>query len=113
MQIYVLVIPGNADSDRWPQAFARRAMRTSQEGGEVWISKRMLSARPLADWSWTEGEDPLLKWRDIPDFFRRFTFDGDVGGTDGFLRVARVPANQSLLDAISEVDSPGKVTTLQ
>ena len=94
MQFYFLTEASNANSATWPQRFATHALEAWQNNGDVWISKRVLASRPLVDWDWVEGDDRYLRWRDISTFFAPFTFDGDVGGADGFVRIAHVPENQ-------------------
>jgi hypothetical protein len=99
MQFYFLTEAGNVNSARWRQNFADHGRKAWQDDGDVWISKRMLAARPQADWNWVEGDDPYLRWRDISGFFTPFALDGDVGGPDGFVRIAHTPQNQQRLDA--------------
>lgn len=94
---FFLTEGGRTNNGRWRHDFANRALRVWQEDGDVWISKRALADRPLADWGWIEGDDHNVHWRDFPSFFTAFTFDGDVGGPDGFVRIARSPANESVL----------------
>jgi len=106
MQFYFLTEPGSANSPRWRENFAARGLKSWQENGDIWISKRLLASRPWSEWGWVESDDPYLKWRDIATFFAGYTFDGDVGGTDGFLRIARAPTNQKLLAAM--VRPPGE-----
>ncbi len=98
MQFYFLTEAGNANSADWRQRFATHGLKAWQDDGDLWISKRMLATRPLVDWDWVEGDDPYLHWRDMPAFFTPFTFDGDVGGPDGFVRIAHTPENQQRLE---------------
>ncbi len=98
-KVYRVTEATSPDSPRWRQAFAQLAWQTWREDGDVWISRRLLAETPQPDWGWAEGDDPYLTWRDIPPFFRAFVFDSEVGGTDGFARIARIPGNQALLDS--------------
>ena len=102
MKLYFVTDPGNASSVRWRQSFTTRSLQAWQENGDIWISKRMLAGRPLPEWGWVEGDDQHLRWKDISAFLKQYTFDGDVGGTDGFLRIAHIPANQSLLESAAQ-----------
>jgi hypothetical protein len=99
MQFYFLTEAGNASSARWRQNFATHGLKAWQDGGDIWISKRALAPRPLLDWDWVEGDDPYLSWPQFSKFFAPFALDGDVGGTDGFVRIAHVPENQQRLEA--------------
>jgi len=99
MQFYFLTEAGNASSARWRQNFATHGLKAWQDGGDIWLSKRALAPRPLLDWDWVEGDDPYLSWPQISKFFAPFTLNGDVGGADGFVRIARVPENQQRLEA--------------
>jgi hypothetical protein len=91
------VVPGLADTPNWRREFAEQAGRAWRDGGEVWLSNRLLNDRPRPDGTWVEGDDPRLKWADVPAYFRRFNTDADRGGDDGFVRLARSPGNRRLL----------------
>ena len=99
IRLYFVTDPGNSSSVHWRQSFTTRSLQVWQANGDIWISKRMVAERPLPEWGWVEGDDQHLRWKDISAFFKQYTFDGDVGGTDGFLRIARIPGNQSLLES--------------
>lgn len=105
MKFYVIVEPGNMSTAVWERDFASRGLLAWRRNGEFWISKRMTAKRPAASWGWTEADDPHLKWRDLPAFFEGFAFDGESGGPDGFLRIARNPANQARLEAAAQGSS--------
>ena len=53
--------------------------------------------RPLRSWKWVEGDDPVVSWKDVPEYFRQFDVDCIVGGQDGFLRLARTSRNTARL----------------
>jgi hypothetical protein len=99
VQFYFLTEAGHASAQRWRQNFATHGLKAWADGGDIWISKRMLAQRPVLDWDWVEGDDPYLSWPQISQFFAPFALDGDVGGADGFVRIARVPQNQQRLQA--------------
>lgn len=99
MQFYYVVEPGNVRSATWGREFASCGLQAWRHNGDIWISKRMTAKRPLPAWGWTEADDPHLKWRDLCALFEGFAFDGESGGADGFLRIARSPANQARLQA--------------
>ncbi len=83
---------------RWRGIFAERTEKQWSEGKEAWISERLLARRPEAAWLWVEGDDPRIRWSDLPAAFSQLETDRkiDLGG-DGFLRVAQTQANRDLL----------------
>lgn len=99
---YYITEPGTVYSAVWRRDFASRGLRTWQQNGDIWISKRMTAGQPLPAWRWAEADDPHLKWRDLVVFFEAYAFDGEVGGPDGFLRIARSPGNQARLEATAQ-----------
>ena len=75
---------GNSETHLWREKFEDEFKRVSENGGRVWISKRLLSPRPRPEWLWVEGEDPVIRWEEIPAFFQRFAVERELGGDDGF-----------------------------
>ena len=99
LRITSLVTPGTAQAAGWRSEFARLALETWQEGGDVWISTRALSPRPRAEWNWVEGGDPHLTWPEFPRFFSALEMGERAGGEDGFLRLPPTPGNEHALRA--------------
>ncbi len=85
-------------SKSWSMGASCRALRTWHDGGEVWLSKRFLAARPHPDWGWVEGDHPTVQWTDTRRFFGRLDADSDVGGVDGFERIAKTEKNRATLE---------------
>jgi hypothetical protein len=69
-------------------------LETWAAGGEVWVSDRLVAARPKAEWNWVEYDDRRVRWADLPAFFTRFERNSHSGGTDGFFRLADTPRNR-------------------
>jgi hypothetical protein len=67
----------------------------------VWVSKRAWQSKPQREWNWVENEDRLVSWKQIVAFFSALATDGDLGGSDGFLRVPPNYANRKLLETFS------------
>ncbi len=89
----------------WRAEFADRVLNAWKEGQEVWLSEHLYAARPNADWAWVEGDDPRIKWAELPPFFEQFQTDRALGTKpDGFLRLAETPSNKSLLDHLLAQD---------
>jgi hypothetical protein len=95
----------------WPSLFANKVLQTWTSGGDVWVTKRTLAERPNPSWRWVEGEDPNLRWVDLPSFFRKLESAREVGGEDGFFLVAPTAANRQFLEqtaAAQPPSSPGR-----
>ncbi|HEY2842990.1 MAG TPA: hypothetical protein VGJ09_05040 [Bryobacteraceae bacterium] len=95
--VRTLLETGNQSAPQWRDSVAENASQVWGRGGDLWIPKRLLADTPAPTWNWTEGDNPALKWSDFPAWFRRFSFDADVGGPDGFLRLAHTPENSARL----------------
>jgi hypothetical protein len=88
---------------RWRQEFAERSLAAWREGRDVWISTRLMADRPKAAWQWVEGDSPLVRWSELPHFFRQFQISETAGpAADGFLLVSAGPANKALLQGLVE-----------
>jgi hypothetical protein len=90
--------PANVHTPLFRQDFARQALATWQDGGEVWISRRAMAERPQPEWEWVEG-DSGARWQDLSAYYRQFATDAETGGEDGFLRVAASPENRLRVSA--------------
>jgi hypothetical protein len=99
--IYPLVVPNSAQSLQWRQLFASRTLKTWSEGGDVWASMRLFSSRPRAEWSWAEGDDPAVSWKDLKTFCDQLQIGVNVGGADGFVPVLKTAQNERLLRCVS------------
>jgi hypothetical protein len=93
------VTPGQADAPRWRAAFRELAEATWKEGGDVWLSRRLLAEAPPADSAWVEGDDPRLSWADLHGYFSRLEVGVGVGGPDGFVRLLDSPRTRRELAA--------------
>ena len=96
---YHLIEPGTNRALVWREQFARAALAAWTRGGDVWVSTRVRSERPLREWRWVEGDDPVVKWKDVTSFFAPFELGPVVGGSDGFQRVEPSAHNRALLNA--------------
>jgi hypothetical protein len=80
-----------AGAGLWREEFSCLSLSTLNQGGEVWITRRLLANEPKREWLWVEGDDPRLKWKQLVTFFRRLQTDATTGGDDGFFRVEDSP----------------------
>ncbi|MGH9439658.1 MAG: hypothetical protein ACRD22_17670, partial [Terriglobia bacterium] len=97
--------PGTLREYHFRQVFSAAALNAWQHGGDVWISKRLVATRPLPQWDWVEGDIPGIGWKDVSGYYRKFQTDANVGGSDGFLRIAKNKANRLLLQT-TKADTP-------
>jgi len=85
----------------WRENFGRLAKQAWDQGGNVWMSRRLFSPRPDPGLRWTEGDDPHVHWADIPAFFSQFDQAESVGGDDGFVLLAKTPKNVELVQSLA------------
>jgi hypothetical protein len=102
LPIYDVIQVANLRVLRWKQEFAQRALTSLDRSAAVWISKRVLAAQPDPAWDWVEGDDAHITWRDIPGFFRQFSYSDSVGGPDGFVRLEPSRENMARLEALRD-----------
>ena len=87
---------------KWRPEFARRTLDLWDHNREVWISERLLAAKPASEWKWVEGDDRRIHWPELPAMFSALQFDKSVlAGKDGFRRVSDNAANRTLLMRMS------------
>jgi hypothetical protein len=91
-------------SAMWREDWARHVLAQWALNKDVWITKWAMRDRPPAEMGWVEGDDPLVRWREIPAFFEQFDFDRSTELTDGFERLARSGKNREILDNIAKGD---------
>jgi hypothetical protein len=84
----------------WRRDLAKRVLTRWEKGGTVWIPVRFLSPRPQPDWNWVEGDDPRIKWTDLPTFFSRLDREPAVGGQDGFAKLEDDSNNREILQEV-------------
>ncbi len=84
-------------SRQWQSAFATNARRVWDDGGRVWISKRVLKEQPRPEWNWVEGADETLSWTQLNKFFQQFEYGQSVGGENGFVLLPNSARNREAL----------------
>jgi len=97
-----LVTPNSLQSRRWQQIFAEKTIVMWQDGGDVWVTKRVLSQRPRAAWNWVEGDDPAVSWADINRYFTALEASEQTPGDDGFVKIADSEANRKRLQSFTQ-----------
>ena len=97
-RLHSLVVLNTDQAARWREDFASNMLDAWAKGGDVWLSTRLLSAKPEASWNWVEGDDPRVRWSDIYNFFSQFEKGTVVGGADGFVLLEKSEGNRQLLN---------------
>ena len=97
LRVGSLIAPGSENVPRWRKDFASAVLAAWKNGGDVWISRRVLSPQPRSEWGWVESDDPRVSWTDLYTFFSQLEMGQTVGGEDGFLIVLPSPENEKFL----------------
>jgi hypothetical protein len=100
LHFFHVIEPGARRVATWRRDSACRVLTAWDEGGEVWLSTRLLALRPKPGWDWAEHDDNRVRWVDLPAFFDSLDSDQKVGRDDGFVRVARDPKNDAFLRGV-------------
>jgi hypothetical protein len=88
---------------QWRGAFAKRVL--GEWGAHrVWLTKSVRADIPRSHVQWTEGDDPLLKWKEFPALFTKFEYDAETGQEDGFIRLAQSQHNREQLERLIQSD---------
>lgn len=98
---YAIIAVGTTQAPVWRQDFLTKVEETWNNGGDAWVSKRVLSERPLADWNWVEGDDKSVSWADVYSFFSKLEFEQSVGGDDGFALLTPSDRNRAILRVLA------------
>ena len=101
LKVRSLIEVSGKDAPQWRKVFAAQAQSAWNEGGDVWVTSRVLRARPKADWNWVEGDDKRLSWNDVHQFFSQLDLGEPVGGEDGFVLVLPSAKTKLILDQSS------------
>jgi hypothetical protein len=106
MRVYDIVENANSRVLTWREDLAAQTLKVWENGGDVWVSKRLWSPRPQPSWNWVEGDDPRVSWPDLPRFFATVDTDAESGGPDGFMRISRDDANRALFTGLAASVTP-------
>jgi hypothetical protein len=98
---YAIIAVGTTQAPVWRSDFLTKVEETWNNGGDVWVSKRVFSQRPLADWNWVEGDDKSVSWTDVYNFFSKLEFEQSVGGDDGFSLLTPSDRNRAVLRVLA------------
>jgi hypothetical protein len=100
------VTPGLEGNEHWRDKLARRLLEIGDQGGDVWIARRLLAEKPRPEWNWVEGDDRYLSWRDLQAFFQALEMEEEVGGADGFVRLTPSASNRRRLHELAKDTTP-------
>ena len=97
LHLFDIIEPSSTRVPTWRQEFATQALGAWAQSGDIWVTKRVFAPRPKPSWSWAEGLQGSVPWTDFPAFFSRFEIAQEIGGEDGFVRLAPSQANRDIL----------------
>ncbi len=97
LRVGSIIAPGAESVSRWRKEFASAVLTAWNDGGEVWLSRRVLSPRPEPEWGWVESDDPRVSWTDLYNFFSQLEMGQSLGGEDGFMLLSRSLQNEKIL----------------
>jgi hypothetical protein len=110
LPLFHVIEAGNISVVTWRKSAACRILQAWDEGGETWLSTRLVAQRPKPEWEWAEFDDLRVRWVDLPAFFTRFETNGRIGGEDGFVRVAPTANNrQTFVDFCRSAGEAGSL----
>jgi hypothetical protein len=89
----------------WRTDLARHVLAQWESHKDAWITKWAMRDRPPAPMGWVEGDDPTVRWREIPEFFEQFDFDRSTPLPDGFERMARSERNREIVESLLSGDA--------
>ena len=100
---YPAINSGTAQTCHWQRDLSKTALEVWQEGGQLWISKRLIEKAPERGWNWVDGSDPCVNWGSVSNLFSQVDLGDSVGGADGFALLLPTKKNAELLDSFSSV----------
>jgi hypothetical protein len=102
IKVYAIISPGEANVPQWRENFWIKAQMIWSDKGDIWLSKRLLSPRPRAEWNWVEGDDPRVSWGDLYLLFSQLQTGQAVGNDDGFVLLLPSAENRSSLSRLAD-----------
>jgi len=97
LRIGSLISPGEPEVVHWQKDFSSRVQSIWARGGDVWLSRRLLSPRPHWDWNWVEGDDARVSWNDLYRYASKLELGQSVGGDDGFVLLLPSERNRRVM----------------
>ena len=79
---------GTTKKAEWQALLQKRMRETWNQGGDVWVTCRVFSPKPRAEWFWVENQNAELRWVHVYQFFQDFQTVETIGGEDGYVRLA-------------------------
>jgi hypothetical protein len=101
-----VIPPNTGGAGQWRTEMCKRMEKIWNRGGDVWVTRRLLSPSPRADWLWVEDPRSDLNWATLHGFFKDLDIDGLIAGDEGFVRILPTAANRERLARIGLADAP-------
>jgi len=89
--------PNTGRAERWRTRMGERMRKVWERGGDVWVTRRVLSPVPRAEWLWVEEQASELRWAHLHGFFKELDTDESVGREEGYVRIKPTAANRARL----------------
>jgi hypothetical protein len=89
--------------DRWRAWMRERMLQIWESGGDVWVTRRLLSPTPRAEWLWVEDQRAGLRWAHLHGFFRDLEADEPGWRGEGYVRILPTAANRERLARVAPV----------
>ena len=102
LHYYAVLALNTQQVEHWQQDCAATALEVWEQGGDVWVSKRMLNPRPRPEWNWVEGDDSRVSWTDLYAYFSQFQWGQEVSGEDGFVLLLPSSHNKDVLSKLAQ-----------
>lgn len=106
-QFYPVIEKNTIKLVTWRQRAADLMLNVWRSGGHVWLSRQLLAQTPKLEWNWVEGDDPRIRWPELPAFFGQLQLGEPFGGPDGFVEVLPSDKNKQLLQNAAQTGNTG------
>jgi hypothetical protein len=90
--------PSSTQARYWRGNFACTVLAGWDQDLGIWVTRRVLSARPQRSWMWIDGDTPGINWEGVNRFFAMIERGDERGGPDGFFLLPETDRNRIFLN---------------